>query len=140
MTLEQIVHRVEARLVGLGEALLRPNPRQELREAIADLEALVGLRSRALAEAEADRDATRQRLEENEAAAALLPSQIESSARRGKQSQALRQALELERLRQTVAEDHKALPRLEQTCWSLAFNLRQLERQLARLRDQLGKP
>jgi hypothetical protein len=139
MSLEQLVHQVEARLAEVGRRLLQPSPRQVLEAQIEEL-------TEELAARQADRDrseqecaAARRRLEEIPPAAALLPSQIESSLQRGKHAQAFRQALELERLRRTLAEDQAALPRLEQTCWSLDFHVRLLQRRLARLREELRR-
>ena len=80
----------------------------------------------------------RQRIAVYQEVAAALPGQIESSFRRGKSSQALRQALELERIRRELAADRAELPKLEQTIWSLSFDLRLMRRRLARIREQLS--
>jgi chromosome segregation ATPase len=139
MKLEQLVHDVEARLTDLGRRLLGPGPREQLREELEAFVAEIAGRRAALKLHRAERDAVRARLRDGEAAVALLPAQIESSVRRGKASQAVRQALELDRLRQQVAEDRAGLPRLEQTCWSLQFHLRVLERRLTRLEDRIDR-
>ena len=39
--------------------------------------------------------------------------------------------------RQGMVADQETRPRLEQVCWSLQFHVRQLERRLARLQEQL---
>jgi hypothetical protein len=92
-------------------------------------------RRAALRQCEIDRDAIQKRLQENQPTAALMPSQIESNLRRGKADQAWRQALDLDRLRQTILNDQATLPRLEQACWSLQFHIRLLERKLERMRN-----
>ena len=84
-------------------------------------------------------DALRRRLNDNQALAALLPSQIESRLRRGNNSQAWCDALELDRIREAIVEDQAALPRLEQTAWSLDFLIRLLQRRLTRLRTKLER-
>jgi hypothetical protein len=138
MKLEQLVQQVETQLVEFGRRLLSGDPRERLQEEVDWLAAELAQRRTALAERRKERDETSHRIEENQAAVLLLPSQIESSVRRGKSAQAYRQALELDRLRRTLAADRVALPRLEQTCWSLAFLIRQIERHLARQREQLA--
>jgi hypothetical protein len=138
MKLEQLVQQVETQLVEFGRRFLSGDPRECLLEEIDWLEAELTQRRTALAQTEKQRDETSQRIEDNQTAVLLLPSQIESSVSRSKSAQAYRQALELDRRRRTLAEDRKALPRLEQACWSLAFLIRQVERHLARQRTQLA--
>jgi hypothetical protein len=137
MKLERIVAEVEARLVEVGPALVRPTPLEILRREIDALTAELADRRTALADTTAGLRATEQRLSDNHTAAALLPWQIESSVRRGQSSQAFRQALELERIRQAIVADEAARPRLERGCESLQFHIRLLERRLTRLREQL---
>jgi hypothetical protein len=130
MRFEQIVNRVESRLF----ALLPNEAKEEQADELTLLQAGVAQQQAELSQTTARRAEVAERLEKNAAAAALLPSQIESSVRRGKASQAMRQALELERLRKQLEEDRAELPRLEQAVWSLGFRLRQLRRELSRLR------
>jgi hypothetical protein len=66
-----------------------------------------------------------------------LHSRIETALRSRQTDQAWRLALELDQLRQTLACDQEASPRLEHRCWSLQFLIRQLERRIARLQEQL---
>src|SRR5262245_26373343 len=96
MKIERLVHNVEACLDDLSGRLLGPNRREELREEIAELERDAARLQADLAQRRAECDELRQRLAGAEADVALLPSQIESSFRRGKRAQAMRQALELE--------------------------------------------
>jgi phage shock protein A len=137
MTLEQLVHSVESRLLEMGRYLLRPDPRSQLREDIDKLAEELRQRHQALARARDEWEATRRRAHDNRTAATLLPPQIQACVRRGQTEDAWRFALELDRVRETLAADQAALPRLEQMCWSLQFLIRQLERRLARLQEQL---
>ena len=140
MSLEEIVHRVEARLFGLGRVAIQADPASDRRE---EIDLTVAEQSRLIAELERAQtrcEEVRRQANDRQAQAALLPSLIESSFRRGKAAQAMRQALELDRLRRDLAIDQEALPRLEQACWSLEFRLRQVERRLQRLRDALARP
>src|SRR5438477_479973 len=119
MRIEEIVHRVEARLFGLGQAMIQADDASDLREDV-DLTQAERMRLAAeLDQARSARDEMQQRLNDRQAQAALLPSQVESSFRRGKTAQAMRQALELDRLRREIAADQQTLPRLEQACWCL---------------------
>ncbi len=140
MKLERIIYDVEARLVDLGHRALGGGPREALREEMEELQAEMARRRSALQRAEEEREAVRARLHENESAVSLLPSQVESSVRRDKASQAMRQAVELERRREELARDRAALPRLDQTCWSLQFHLRLLQRRWNRLRIGVEAP
>jgi chromosome segregation ATPase len=139
MKLERLVYDVEASLLHLGHKVFGGGPEERAREELELLREERAQRQASLDSIEAECKAVRERLGAQEAAVALLPSQIESSLRRGKSSQAVRQALELDRLRAELAEDRAALPRLEQTCWSLQFHLRVLQRRIDRLREQLGQ-
>src|SRR4051812_29634199 len=102
MTLDQLVNTVESRLAGLGRLLWRPDPREQRRQEAEDLAAELRDRNAALARCRDQLDSLRRRLGENQAAAALLPSQVEACLRRGHGAQAWSQALELDRIRQAV--------------------------------------
>jgi hypothetical protein len=134
MTLEQLVYDVEARL---GRLLWRPDPLAELEEEAGRVAKELQDRREALARCDAARIAIKRRLLDNQAAAALLPSQIEASVRTGQTPQAWRLALDLDRLRKSIVEDQAALPRQDQACWSLQFKVRQLERRLIELHKKL---
>jgi hypothetical protein len=134
--LEDLVHNVEARLLDLGRRLLEPGaatrPPDEGERAAAELRD----RRLALQRACTERAAMQKRLKENQKLVACLPGLIQTCLRREQGEDAWRHALELDRARQAVAEDEAALPRLGQVCWSLHFQVRQLERRLASLRPQ----
>jgi predicted nucleic acid-binding Zn-ribbon protein len=138
MTLDELLNKVEHRLFNLGRKLLQADEKADLREELEVAQGELVKREAELAATEARREEVRRHVEATRAEAALLPAQIESSYRRGKASQALRQALELERVRKALAEAEAELPRLEQTIWSLGFHLRQMRRRLERIREALS--
>ena len=133
MTIEEVVRSVENRLMDLGHRLFTADAGEQLQDTVDSVRRELAVRRAELQRLEAERDAVRERLQASESVVALLPSSIQSSFRRGKASQAWRQALELDRARRTLAENRRALPRLDQVCWSLGFLVRQLERHLRRL-------
>jgi uncharacterized protein YigA (DUF484 family) len=138
MQVQEIVHRVGAKVLGVGRAMIEADPASDLRE---EVELVRGQRDR-----EDDRLATLrgqmalllQRVKDNEEAAARLPAEVESSMRRGKSAQAMRQALELDRIRREMDDDRTELSRLEHAAWCLEFRLRQLDRRLERMSEGLA--
>jgi predicted nucleic acid-binding Zn-ribbon protein len=137
MKLEELIYNVESRLFHLGRTLLQADEKSDLREELDLAGAELISREGALVRAEARRDALRQRMHGLQKQVEQMPAQIESSYRRGKKSQALRQAMELESLRRDLAAASAELPKLEQTVWSLGFTLRQMRRRLERIREQI---
>jgi chromosome segregation ATPase len=135
--LEELVQTIESRLEDLGRQLWC-SPREELQEMIDQLAGQLQAHRDALHRSQRELTAARRRLHENPAAAALLHSRIENALANRQPEQAWKQALELDRLRQTLTDDQKALPRLELTCWSLQFLVRQEERHLTRLQGILS--
>lgn len=135
--LEQFVHTVEWGLKGLGRRLWQGSPRERLLDEIDRLTLELRERHAELARSRMELAGIKRRLRDNPTAAALLHSRIETAHRNRQLEQAWRLALELDQLRQTMACDQEASPRLEQMCWSLQFLIRQLERRLARLQEQL---
>jgi predicted nucleic acid-binding Zn-ribbon protein len=138
MKVEELIYNVESRLFRLGRTLLQADEKSDLREELDLAGAELTAREAALAKAEGRRDALRQRVQDLQKQVELLPAQIESSYRRGKKSQALRQAMELESLRRDLAAASAELPKVEQTVWSLGFTLRQMRRRLERIREQIA--
>ncbi len=134
--LEQLVHSVESSLLGLGRRLWQIPPREQLQEDIDRLTAQLHQRRAELTRARMELAAVKRRLRDNPTEAALLHSRIETAIRKRQLEPAYRHALELDRIRQMLAADQEACPRLEQTCWSLQFLIRQLERRLGRLQEQ----
>lgn len=125
--LEDLVHRVEARLFSWWEPDDRPDEVVLLRADIAAEEA-------ARTHAEARLAVVVARLRANEESAALLPTLVESSLRRGKAAQALRQALELDRIRRELDADRRERATLEGVLWNQGVRLRLLRRELKHLR------
>lgn len=126
MKLEQLVHQVESRLFGWLREDGKDEPIEERQLILAEMRRTQEERARLTAR----RTELMPRIEMNAQAAALLPSQIESSVQRGKISQAMRQAMELESLRRVLHENRAELNRIEQALWSHEFRLRQLRRRL----------
>jgi chromosome segregation ATPase len=140
MGLEQFVHHVESNLLKLGTLLAPTDPRAKLEDEADDLVTELQKHHADLCKAEQECAEVRRRLEENEARAALLPSQIEAGVRRGRGEDAYTCAMELERAREALTRDRAELPRLEQRMWSLQFLIRQVERRLARVQNRLNAP
>jgi hypothetical protein len=132
MGFEELVHRIESRILELVRSLFeRPLPAQKPAEPEPPRQELNRRRSER-EQLEAKLATLRQRLADHQQAAAMLPSQVESSLRRGKESQAFLQALELDRIRKEMADDEETLACVEQVLWSVNFRIRHLEGQLAR--------
>lgn len=131
--LEQLVHTFESGLMGL----FRPSSREQLQDDIERLTEELRRHREELIRSRNELAGAKRRLRDNPTAAALLHSRIETALAGRQTDQAWRLALELDQLRQSLATDQEACPRLEQKCWSLQFLLRLLERRLARLQEQL---
>jgi hypothetical protein len=136
--LEQLLHSVELGLKDLGRRLLEPSPREKLLDEIDRLSAQLQQRCAELTTSQRELAAVKRRLRDNPTAAALLRSHIEMAVRHGCSEPAWNAALELDKLRQSLAGDQQACPRLEQRCWSLHFHIRQLQRRLDRVLEQLS--
>lgn len=137
MALERFVHRLESRMAQLGKLLCPADPREQLLEEIEELSRELQTHQAALIRSQKDCDETRQRLADNEALVAMLPSRVEVAMRRGENARAFQHALQLDEVRKILDHDRTRLPQLEQTVWSLQFLVRQLTRRLARLQEQL---
>lgn len=136
--LEQLLHSVESGLKDLGRRLLAPSPREKMLDEIDRLSAQLKQRCGELTTAQRELAAVKRRLRDNPTAASLLRSHIEMAVAHGCSEPAWHAALELDRLRQSLADDQKASPRLEQRCWSLHFHIRQLQRRLDRALEQIS--
>ncbi len=135
--LEHLVYSLESRLLQLGQLLWQPDLRSRRQEEADRLTEQLQQRHTLLSRSQAELELIQRRLNSNRTAAVLLTAQIESCVHRRVPLQAYPQVLELDRIRQILAEDEAVLPRLEQRCWSLQFQVRQLERRLARLQEEL---
>jgi chromosome segregation ATPase len=138
--LEQLIHSVESGLKDLGRRLLQPSAREQWLDEIDRLSLQLRQRCAELTSSQRELASVKRRLRDNPTAAALLRSRIETLLCNGQAEQAWSAALELDQLRQKLAADQETCPRLEQRCWSLHFQVRQLQRQLDRLLDQLSPP
>jgi hypothetical protein len=136
--LEQLVHSVESGLKDLGRRLMQPNSRERLLGELDGLSAQLRQRCAELTASQRELAGIKRRLRDDPTAAALMHSHIETMLRNGHPAQAWRDALELDQLRQSLAADQAACPRLEQQCWSLHFHVRQLQRRLDRLLQRLS--
>jgi chromosome segregation ATPase len=135
--LERLVNSIESGLIDLGRRLSQPSPREQLRDEIDRLTGELRERHAELSRSRNELAAMKRRLRDNPTVAALLHTRIETALRARQSDRAWSSALELDQLRQSLASDAEACPRLEQMCWSLQFLLRQLERRLERLHEQL---
>jgi len=137
MLLEDVFHRIEAGLEEMGRCLFKPDPQAALRQEIAVLTHELRERHDTLRSARRKLKDARRRLDENQQAIVLVQSRIEQAVRRNDGSQAWHLALEVDRMRQEIAQDRERLPRYEQTVWSIEFKIRQQVRELARLQERL---
>jgi hypothetical protein len=135
--LEQLVQSFESGLKDLGRRLLQPSPREQMLDEYHLLTAQLRVRREELRRAQQELAGVKRRLRDNPTAAAMLRSRIETNLKNGRPEQAWCAALELDQLRQTLAFDQESCPRIEQRCWSLNFLVRQLERRVERLHEQL---
>jgi phage shock protein A len=140
MSLEEMVHRFEERLATLGRRLWRPSPESLLREEIETVAQELQEAQAALARTQAEQEMRDRRTQESQSRIAVLTGQIKAYVQRGQSDLAWALALELDRLRQLLVEDRAALPKLSQTCWSLQFRARQIERRLAGLQEKQAGP
>lgn len=136
--LAQLLNTVEWSLKDLGRILLPPCSREQKLDEIDRLSALLQQRCGELTRSQRELADVKRRLRDNPSAAALLHSRIETMTRKGQSEHAWNAALELDRLRQSLADDERNCPRLEQRCWSLHFHIRQLQRRLDRVLEQLS--
>jgi len=135
MNMETIVYTFEEQLRLLGRQLLAADPLAQVHEEIDRHNEEERTLEHGLKCWQLDLLAARKQLNDRQMIAALLTTQIETSLYQGQGANAYRLALDLDQLRQQIAQESKLLPRLEQTCWSLQFRIRQLRR----LRDELRK-
>jgi predicted nucleic acid-binding Zn-ribbon protein len=137
MELDRILQNVESRLVRVGHALWKPDPKATLREEADLLNEELHDRCDALEVAKAERSALERRLRETKNAIDVLMGHIQTCVACGHGAPAWQFALQLDGLRQTLAKDQARLPQIEQVCWSVQFQVRQLERRLARVQEKI---
>jgi predicted nucleic acid-binding Zn-ribbon protein len=138
MQVHEILDRVGAKMLGVGRVMIQADPASDLREELDHLRGEHARQDDRLATLRGQVALLLQRLAENEAAASSLPAAVESSFRRNKSAQAMRQALELDRIRRELDADRTELKRVEHAVWCLEFRLRQLSRRIERLSEGLS--
>jgi hypothetical protein len=136
--LEDLVYNLEAGLKNLGRALWPTDPVTQLHEQAQRVAVELCRQQKALRQACNERAAAQRRLKDNRGLIDRLPGLIQRCLRDRRSEEAWRHALALDRARQELADDEAALPRLGQVCWSLHFQVRQLERRLDNLRQRLA--
>jgi chromosome segregation ATPase len=136
--LEQLIYSVESGLKDLGQRLLQPDAREQLLDEMDRLSIQLQQRRAELDCAQRELAGVKRRLRDTPTEAALLHSRIETLLNDGQAGKAWSLALTLDLLRRGLAGDQEACPRLEQRCWSLNFHVRQLQRRLDRLLEQLS--
>jgi hypothetical protein len=137
MELEKILQNVESRLVQAGHALWQPDAKAAMRDEADLLSDDLRKRHEALQKAKAEQTFLQRNIGENENAAQVLTGHIQTCLTCGHGDQAWTFAMKLDQIRQALAADRARLPKLEQVCWSLKFQIRQMERQLARLHEKV---
>ena len=136
--LEQLIYSVESGLKDLGRRLLQPDVREHLLEEMDRLNMQLQQRRAELTRSQHELAGLKRRLRDTPTDAALLHSRIETLLQDGQTDKAWGAALTLDLLRRALADDQAACPRLEQRCWSLHFHIRQLQRRLDQLLEQLS--
>jgi len=137
MQVPELLDRIGAKVVRVGRVILQADPASDLAEELEYLHGEYARQDDRLATLRGQVALLMQKLDDSEVIAGELPAAVESSFRRKKPAQALRQALELESLRRTMDDDRAALKRLTHAVWCLEFRLRQLTRRIEHLGEEL---
>lgn len=136
--LEPLLYSVESGLKDLGRRLLQPDAREQMLEEMDRLNIRLQQRRAELARSQRELAGVKRRLRDTPTDTALLHSRIETLLQGGQTEKAWNLALTLDLLRRALADDQVACPRLEQRCWSLHFHIRQQQRRLDELLEQLS--
>jgi chromosome segregation ATPase len=137
MFLERLVQTFEERMLAVGRRLWRTNPQMQLREDVQHAVADLGERRAALDRCRVEIDGLRKRINGNQATVARLTAQVGTALTRGAADEAWRDALDLDRAHQELADDQGRLPQREKLAATIELQIRFLTRRLARLQDQL---
>jgi chromosome segregation ATPase len=137
MFLERLVQKVEARMLALSRQLWRTDPRAQLREDVQHTTTDLQDRRTALDRCRVEIDGLRKRINGNQAAVARLTAQVGTALARGAADEAWRDALDLDRAHQELADAQARLPKQEKLAATIELQIRFLSRSLARLQDQL---
>ena len=136
MSVQEVIGKVGAKVLGVGRAILQADDAADRAEELEHLRGEYARLDDQLATMRGEAALLLQRIADNETVAASLPAEVESSLRRAKSAQALRQALELERVRHELEADRAEVKRNEHEVWCLEFRLRQLSRTIERLSSE----
>ena len=137
MFLERLIQNVEEQMLALGRQLWRTDPRMQLREDVQYLSHDLHDRRAALECCGVEIDGLRKRINGNQAVVARLTAQVGTALARGAADEAWRDALDLDRAHQDLADDQARLPKQEKLAATIELQIRFLTRRLARLQDQL---
>jgi septal ring factor EnvC (AmiA/AmiB activator) len=138
MSLEQVIHTLEARVYHLGKRLWRDDPVLQLHEEAEQMRLELRFRYDELSRCRGAVTAARRRVAAKELKVVLLASAIETATLARNASGAWQQALELEQLRQAIAADRAELPYLQRACRKHTQDIAQLEQRLSQLEKQLA--
>jgi len=137
MSLEELVHRVEAKVYALGKRFLPGDPvsrwHDEAEQLSARLQELYSRASRCRAAVHV----TRGRIDRNEIREAMLASGIEAAIHNRDQASAYDQAMELDAVRRQLIEDRDRLQREERAYRISRDRIVDLEPRLAELQEKL---
>jgi hypothetical protein len=132
-----MVRRLEARFCSIGKRLVPGPIRAWWTDEVGRLDAALGQHhARVLHHRDSVRQA-RARLAENQVREAILASQVETYIHTGEQARAYQLALDLDRVRNQLAEDRARLS-CDEKAWKMhRERIAELERRLAEVRRQL---
>jgi chromosome segregation ATPase len=137
MKLEDLVHRVEKRLVDMGKRLLPGGAEAAWREEAERLHAELSEHSAHALHFRQAVEQLRTRLVENEVREAMLASEVETYVHTRDRAKAYQQAIELDHVRRQLAEDRARLPCEEKAYQMHRERIRDLERRLTELERKL---
>ncbi len=140
MFLESLLQRVENSFFELGKNWLKPSPQTQLRQRLDQLRAEKDEGERAQREAEQQAQQLRHQIASQQPQIERLIAQIALCVRNGTEANAWPLVLQLEEVRAACTAAQERLPRLEQAAWSHQFQVRQLERELTRLENDVPPP
>jgi predicted nucleic acid-binding Zn-ribbon protein len=137
MSLEQLFQKVECGIYHLGQHFLRDHPGRQLHDEAERLSEELQQSHAALGRHRRDLDPVGERIVAQERQALILESRVEAAVSGGDQRKAWNDALELDRLRQTLAADRTEVCRLETAIRRHQERIVGLERQLAAVQQKL---
>jgi hypothetical protein len=137
MSLEQLFHKVECGIYHLGQHLLRDHPGRQLHNEAVRLSEELQQNHAALLSHRRELDAVCECIVTRERQALILESRVEAAVGGGNQEQAWREALELDRVRQTLAAERAEAHYRETAIGTHQDRIVALERQLSAVQQKL---